>query len=787
MTVPAIPLVDDVTPASVTPSRPSTWLVALHNFAKGMMVAAIVVSALLSLEFSFGVPRILAAAVMGFLGFAIVSAGEGIAILLWNVLGGLSRLLHFERGGRALQIVPPVPIGRILGAFIYIAGDLLWPDSFFQHITLPVVGEVAIVLTGFAVMMVALARRDGRSRPAQIALIAIPSLLILAFAAWVIHPGYDGYVAALPETAVIPTLALDNPGQPSPYAVQTLTYGSGANGRRPEFGAEADLITPVVDGSPIFGGYSGLTGSYFNWYWGFDFSQLPLNGTVWYPEGDGPFPLVLIVHGNHPMSDYSDPGYAYLGEHLAGQGYIAVSVDENFLNGLVFFDGEFKEMPLRAWLLLQHLQQWQSWNETPGNLFSGKVDMDNIGLIGHSRGGEAVAWAEYLNWRPMAPVTAVSQPDDFGFGIRGIVSIAPSDAYAGPGNRKPTLDHANYLLLAGGHDSDTFMLYGLSQYNRIRLNDNPGGFKALAYVYQANHGQFNSVWDDQDRGVYNSWLLNRAPLLSGAEQQQTAKTLITSFLNAALKGESSYRAVFGNPGTAANWLPDGIVVTQLQEEPFIRVDTNDGNASLAATDVTGAEVTTEGTALAKVEALKLRNGEHDQGNKAVHLAWEAGSQPVYAITLSPERVAAWGLTPDYAFTFALATAPGETVGDVVVELETSVGPTTRLSLSDFAALLPTLPAHLVKAEWLYDLKGFPEAITPEEVVLQTYTLPLAAFHAANPDFQPDQLRAIRFLFDGDRAGGLYLDEIGFIPHGVSNSTFLKESIYDISTSPNGYP
>ncbi|MFO7681767.1 MAG: hypothetical protein R6X34_17120 [Chloroflexota bacterium] len=758
-----IPLTDDVVSAVVAPVKPSVWLVALRGFANGVMGAAIVVSALLSLEFNFGVPRIVAAALMGFLGFAIIFAGEGISILLWKVLGGLCKLLHFERGVHALQTVPPVPIGRIVGAFIYIAGDTLWPNSFFQHITLPVVGEMAIVLSGFTVMIVALARMNGRSRPTQIALIAVPILLILAFAAWVINPGYDDYLATLPETAVTPTLALENPGQPGPYAVQTLTYGSGENGRRPEFGAAADLITPVVDGSPLFGGYGGLAGSFFNWYWGFDFTQLPLNGTVWYPESEGPFPLVLMVHGNHPMSDFSDPGYAYLGEHLASQGYIAVSVDENFLNGLFFFDGKFEEMPLRAWLLLQHLQQWQSWHETPGNPFNSKVDMDHIALLGHSRGGEAVAWAEYLNRRAMEPVTAVSQPDDFGFGIRGIVSLAPSDAYAGPGGRKPTLDQANYLLLAGGHDSDTFMLYGQPQYNRARFNDNPNGFKALAYVYQANHGQFNSVWGTEDRGVYNSWLLNRAPLLTADEQQQTAKVLITSFLNAALKDDSDYRAVFGNPGATANWLPDNIIVTQLQEEPFIRIDTNDGSAVLAATEVTGAEAAASGMTLAKVEALKLRNGENEQGNKAVHLAWDAGSQPAYEITLPPEKAAAWGLTPDHALTFALAGVPGEIVGEVLVELETAVGLTTRLPLRDFAPLLPPLPAHLVKADWLYGMNNFPDKITPEEVVLQTYTLPLSAFQATAPSFQPDQLRAIRFLFDGREAGALYLDEIGFSP------------------------
>ena len=35
------------------------------------------------------------------------------------------------------------------------------------------------------------------------------------------------------------------------------------------------------------------------------------------------------------------------------------------------------------------------------------------------------------------------------------------------------------LLLAGGHDSDTFMLYGQSQYNRTRFNDSLHDLKRL--------------------------------------------------------------------------------------------------------------------------------------------------------------------------------------------------------------------------------------------------------------------------------------------------------------------
>jgi dienelactone hydrolase len=757
MTTPTLPIAAD-TPTATGHSTPATWQVALHAFGKGVMIAAIVVTALLGAEVSFGVPRILGALLMGFLGFAAVSLGEGLAILLWKLLGALFRGLHWSRAGHVLATIPAVPIGRIAGAFIFIAGDILWPDSFFKAIVLPVAGEIAIVLSGFAAMSLALARTSGRSRAAQVALVAVPLLLAIGFAAWVVYPGFDDYIVDAPLTAPV-AVTLEDPGLPGPYPVAELAYGSGTGTRRPEFGADADLITQPVDGSAIFAGYSGLANTFFKWFWGFDFSQLPLNATVWAPEGDGPFPLVLIVHGNHAMSEYSDPGYAYLGRHLASQGYIAASVDENFLNGLMFFDGEFEEMPLRAWTLLQHLRQWREWNETPGNPFVGKVDLERIALIGHSRGGEAVAWAAHLNERAMDPVESV---DDFGFGIRGIVSIAPSDAYAGPESRKPNLGDTDYLLLAGGHDADTYVLYGQQQYNRVRLENSADAFKALAYVYQANHGQFNSVWGDEDRGLYNSALLNRKPLLSSEMQQQAARALITSFLNASLNDDTAYRAVFANPADV-DWLPD-VVVTQFQQGDSIAIDMNSGANEISTTEVDNAEATAEGFRIATVEVLKLRDGQVSQGNKALHLAWDTGAAPTYEIALSPETVASWELTPDDALTFTLAGVPGEpATQSVVVELEGQPGEVAApLPLRAEVPVWPTLPANLVKTGWLSGLNGFPGKIRPEEVVLQTYSLPLGAFMQPAGALDPSMVRLIRFRFDGQNAAAVYLDDIGIV-------------------------
>jgi len=164
-----------------------------------------------------------------------------------------------------------------------------------------------------------------------------------------------------------------DPSIPGAYGYRIYFYGKSDDKHRKEYRKGVDFKTKLVDARPFVKGIDKKKLKERKAYWGFDFDQLPLSGRVWFPSGDGPFPLVLIVHGNHDMTEYSDPGYAYLGELFASRGLITVSVDENFLNGDIKGEND-----ARAFMLLEHLKVWRKWNQTEGHAFEDKVDMDRI-------------------------------------------------------------------------------------------------------------------------------------------------------------------------------------------------------------------------------------------------------------------------------------------------------------------------------------------------------------------------------------------------------------------------
>lgn len=579
-----------------------------------------------------------------------------------------------------------------------------------------------------------------------------PVCAALAAACLSLNVGVVGVLAYSPklETAAAPTPAaatLADPTQPGSYAVKTLTYGSGTDRRRPEYGKNVDLRTEPLDITQIWAGPKGLAAPYFEWFWGFTRQSVPLNGRVWYPEGAGPFPLVLMVHGNHNAGDFSDAGYAYLGELLASRGYIFASVDENFLNGGATYKAE-GEMPVRAYLLLRHLEAWQKFNKTAGGPMNGKVDMNNIALMGHSRGGEAAAVASVFNGMAYYPLNS-SVPMNFNFHIKAVAALAPCDGQYKVRGLPTSPANIDYMVLQGGHDTDVYAFSGLNQYDRVIWNDNQYHFKSAVWVEHMNHGGMNTTWGSDREGPI-SWVYQEEPMLEGEAQRQVVKAYVSAFLDASLKGDRTYLSFLRNYRLGESWLPTTGYAPLFTDTTFQVVESFEGTPG--APTQPGAQVKHEG--LFVEEQKPALRGTALRQNAAGLLTWETAGAS-YAITL-PEF---WQAGPDMALTFAVGGAQPDLTVDLTVELVDRHGNAAQVPLSRYGAPLPQPAKPVTKFGWLDKVMLQAGAHGP---VPQTFTIPLANFAAANSDFRPADLQQIRFRFDRTPAGSMVIDDVGLI-------------------------
>ena len=632
-------------------------------------------------------------------------------------------------------------------------------------------------------------------------LAAAPALACLTLGAWgCIHQPMKLSKDDSPVVLARQDITSPNPATPGTHRVLTLVYGSGTDKRRPAFRDSVALRTKTVDGSPFVSSTPEIAKSRKK-YWGFDFKQLPINGRVWYPEGDGPFPLVLIVHGNHNMKDFSDPGYAYLGELLASRGFILVSVDENFINGNLRGENDG-----RGWLLLEHLKRWRTWNDSLGSPFHRKVDMRNIALMGHSRGGEAVAVAASFNRLSHYPDDATVK-FDYNFDITSLVAIAPVDGQYEPAGKPTPVQNVNYLVFHGSHDGDVTAFSGLRQYQRVKFTDGRPWFKSAVYVYRANHGQWNTVWQNKDNGPRSGRRLALDALMPMEDQLQFGKVYIGGFLEATLKGRKEYLPMFRDHRTIGRWLPKTMYLTRFEESSYKAAAGFDEDVDVTTGSVRGITISADSLSSWKEAPVPVRWRNSDVGTNAVWLGWNntpAGKDTTkprtpasYSISISDSLRTAWNVGAGSSVVLSLApttATPGPrkvppdttkkvdssaakdrpasrqaahrpgakkaaadtTPPDLSIELVDAAGGTARLPLSRFGPVRRPLEITVYRRR-NRDKNAF---ASTHELVLQTYVMPVADFARASSGFDPSQLRTVRLVFDRTKVGQVVMDDVG---------------------------
>jgi hypothetical protein len=295
------------------------------------------------------------------------------------------------------------------------------------------------------------------------------------------------------------------------------------------------------------------------------------------------YPLILALAGNHatcgtgsnPRDDSdcsythsgrcpsgfsvvpSHRGFDYIATELAARGYIVVSVNAN--RGINCGDGDGDDWSMnlaRGRLLLRHLERLAAYDRgdarTPSSLgvsLQGRLDLSEVGLLGHSRGGEG-ARAAYQQYRDPDSIwpARIASP----LTIRAIFEIAPVD---GQTPRRLDPDGVAWAALLPMCDGDVSDMQGARPFDRLlRLSaESPATPKATLTAWGANHNFFNTQWQASD----STGCGGHRPLFGvergSAEQRQVGLGAALDFFRGSVGAESS-RRLDARFDPAAPWL-----------------------------------------------------------------------------------------------------------------------------------------------------------------------------------------------------------------------------------------
>jgi dienelactone hydrolase len=694
----------------------------------------------------------------------LIGKSMWLRILLGALYTATAVTLVFA-GTKLLKTLPARFTSAFVGATILIAwfvydvlsAFIILPFSASLLLTVATSLLISVIVVGITALAGLLLTAYPKSAGAVFGMTAL-----FLIAAWMTGPGFNKAPRPIVHDTSSTELVAPYPAAVGKFNVQKLYYGSGTDKQRPEYGPQTNLITKTVDASAFVPeGWSVARTE----YWGFDQTHLPLNGRVWYPEGQGPFPLVLIVHGTRAMTEFSDAGFAYLGELLASRGYIVASIDENFLNYGTQRYGDFKESDVdaRGWLLLRHLILWRDWNRTKENPFFKKVDTDRIALIGHSRGGEAIAAAEAFNRMRRYPKNGCIQ-FSFNFKIKTLIAFAPSDIQQ-PAYERTTpaeIRDVNYLLLLGTHDRQVPSILGSRVYQRVHFSNSSGTsappyyMKAALYIHRANHSQFNSDWGIYDFPWPYRLFTNIKAQLNADEQRQIVKVYVSSFLDATLKGDKRYIPLFRDYRTITDWLPKTTYISRFQNSTFRAFADFDEDIDPATATIPGGEI--KGRDLSQWHEQDIDYHYFlpfgTRSNRLVLIGWRAGKErsPMWGIRLPANALHSRSLKPSDNLAFSLYCPDQKRVPDISIQLSDTKGHKSKLPLRSTIMLQRPLYYLLTKFSFL-------EKPTPV-MILQTVSIPFSRFLRLNPLLDLTRLYEVDFFFNNENGGKVLFDDIG---------------------------
>lgn len=501
----------------------------------------------------------------------------------------------------------------------------------------------------------------------------------------------------------------------------------------------------------------------------------------------GPFPVIIFLHGRHatcfkggsqllqwpcttmgsqPILSYQ--GYDYVSDVLASHGYVVVSISANGINArdnLVFDLGALA----RAELIQKHLDILNTFNTTGGapfgTKFVGKFNLNQVGTMGHSRGGEGVVRHYVLNDSLGAP-----------YGIKAVFPLAPVDF------NRFVVNNAALNVMLPYCDGDVADLQGVHFYDDARYNV-PGDQAPKHYelVMGANHNFYNTVWTPSSGipGAANDWLAfvpgghsdshcgsgKTNQRLTEAQQRGTGLAYMTAFFRAYVGGESQFIPILTGDAPPPPSAQTNNIFVSYHAPAALRLDVNSllNDTNLSINNL-GAAVTQIG-----LTPYELCGGEAPQPQRCLpdqlnaqqpHTTPSARSS---AAGLSQLKTGWNNFTGNY--TNNIPATLGNVSGFQAVQFRVSVNfadvrnvadlaQDFRVLLMDASGSWTSVRVSDVSPALFYP----PGEVRPvPKVVLNTVRVPLSAFTGVNLN----AVRSVQFTFNERLQGGLLITDVAF--------------------------
>jgi len=258
---------------------------------------------------------------------------------------------------------------------------------------------------------------------------------------------------------------------------------------------------------------------------------------VYLPTNTAPEPVILFSHG----LGGSRTGSAFLGEHWAARGYVAVFLQHPGSDDSVWKDQPAaKRMPamnqaasldnfrLRLRDVPAVLNQLEIWNADETNCLAGRLDLKKVGMSGHSFG--AVTTEAVSGESLPAGGQPFTDPR-----IRAAIAFSPSSPKTGSAAKTFGAVKIPWLLMTGTKDvapiGDTDMASRLAVYPALH-----GAPKYEVVLHDAEHSVFT------DRALPN----DREP--RNPNHHRVILALSTAFWDAYLRGDAGALAWLNGSG-----------------------------------------------------------------------------------------------------------------------------------------------------------------------------------------------------------------------------------------------